>query len=66
MSVRKIKKKQKQKPFLVEDQCLGDDELAEDISNKVHLRQNILNELNLIKDKVNQVKYRYTYIRMYV
>ena len=57
MSVRRIKKKKKQKFVLAEDPCLSDNESAEDldIGNKIHQRQSILNELNLIRAKVNQV-----------
>ena len=59
--MRRIKKKQKQKP---EETHLYDDESVEGNSiyqrqsvegNSIYQRQSIFNELNLIKSRVNQV-----------
>jgi len=54
MNVRIIKKKQKQKPInFVEP--LPCDEPLESFASRVHQRQNIINELDLIKARVDQV-----------
>ena len=55
MSIRRVKKKQKPKPILVEDLHLYDDESMEDSGNVIYQRRNIFNELDLIKSRVNQV-----------
>ena len=65
MNVRRIKKKQKRKTILVEDFSLCDNESVESISNRVHQRRDILNELNSIKTKVNQVGiYKHMYLKL--
>ena len=55
MSGRRVKKKQKPKPILVEESHLHDDESVEGSGNIIYQRQNIFNELDLIKSRVNQV-----------
>lgn len=54
MSIRIIKKKQKQKPLTFVEP-LSCDEPVESFASRVHQRQNIINELDLIKARVDQV-----------
>ena len=53
--MRKIKKKYKKKPILVEEPHPYDDESEEGSSNTIYQRRNIFKELNSIKARVDQV-----------
>ena len=58
---RIIKKKQKKPPpTMLEPQLYG--EPAESITNKVHQRQTIINELDVIKARVDQVLKKSVYV----